>query len=157
MENTLEQLGKLGKAYDTGFYHGTNHHLNQLEKFQIAFNSTFNTEPTLLDTDNWWLRNDLMIEEVKEYADACKDENKVEILDALVDQMYILCGTIVSHGMQHIFNEAFRRVHENNMSKLVDGKPLINEVGTEYYDPSKPIGKVLKPKGYVPVDLSDLV
>jgi predicted HAD superfamily Cof-like phosphohydrolase len=71
--------------------------------------------------------------------------------------MYILCGTIVSHGMQHIFDEAFNRVHNNNMSKLVDGKPLINELGSEHYDSSRPIGKVLKPKGYIPVDLTDLI
>jgi predicted HAD superfamily Cof-like phosphohydrolase len=152
---TIEK--ELDKLYELGLKHGSNLHLMQLEQFQTAFNSTFNTEPTLLDADNWWLRNDLMIEEVKEYADACKDENKVEILDALVDQMYILCGTIVSHGMQNVFNEAFKRVHENNMSKLVDGKPLINEEETEHYDASKPVGKVLKPKGYVPVDLTDLI
>jgi predicted HAD superfamily Cof-like phosphohydrolase len=151
LEKTIENV------YDRAFDNGNKFKLMQLELFQTAFNSTFNTEPTLLDTDNWYLRNDLMLEEVKEYADACIDENKVEILDALVDQMYILCGTIVSHGMQHIFNEAFNRVHDNNMSKLVDGKPLINELGAEHYDPTRPIGKVLKPKGYVPVDLTYLI
>lgn len=157
MENILEQIARLDRAYNAGFISGNSYYLNQLEKFQTAFNSTFNETPTLLLDKEWGLRNDLMLEEVSEYWSACKDKNKVEILDALVDQMYILCGTIVSHGMQNVFNEAFRRVHENNMSKLVNGKPLINEVGAEYYDPTKPIGKVLKPKGYIPVDLSDLV
>lgn len=131
--------------------------LEQLEEFQKAFNSPHKQEPSLLWNDEWLLRHELQVEELAEYFTACQEENKVEILDSLVDQMYVLCGTIVSHGMQHIFQEAFNRVHENNMSKLVDGKPLINEIGTEHYDPSKPIGKVLKPKAYKPVDLTDLI
>jgi predicted HAD superfamily Cof-like phosphohydrolase len=157
MENTLEQPNGLEQAYDLGFKHGEAHYLNQLEKFQTAFNSTYNETPTLLLDNEWLLRHELLNEELTEYFIACENGDKVGILDALVDIEYVLKGTIVSHGMQNVFNEAFRRVHENNMSKLVDGKPLINEVGSEHYDPSKPIGKVLKPKGYVSVDLSDLV
>lgn len=151
------EIENLDSIYSKGFKDGVDHYLRQLEKFQTAFNSTYNKTPTLLLDKEWVLRHDLSLEELTEYFNACESGNKVEILDALVDQMYILCGTIVSHGMQNVFNEAFRRVHENNMSKLVNGKPLINEVGAEHYDPSKPIGKVLKPKGYIPVDLSDLV
>jgi predicted HAD superfamily Cof-like phosphohydrolase len=147
----------LDSIYDKGFKDGIDHHLNQLEKFQTAFNSTYNEEPTLLTDNEWLLRHELLNEELTEYFIACENGDKVGILDALVDIEYVLKGTIVSHGMQNVFNEAFKRVHENNMSKLVDGKPLINEVGTEHYDPSKSIGKVLKPKGYKPVDLSDLV
>lgn len=148
---------ELDKLYELGLKHGNSLHLMQLEEFQKSFNRPCNYSPTLLTGLEWELRHDLLYEELYEYRCACIDENKVEILDALVDQMYILCGTIVSHGMQNVFNEAFKRVHENNMSKLVDGKPLINEVGTEHYDSSKPVGKVLKPKDYVPVDLTDLI
>lgn len=43
--------------------------------------------------------------------------------------------------------EVFKRVHESNMSKLVDGKPL--------RDPET--GKVLKGPNYKAPDLSDLV
>ena len=106
--------------------------LEQLEEFQKAFNSPHKQEPSLLWNDEWLLRHELQVEELAEYFTACQEENKVEILDSLVDQMYVLCGTIVSHGMQHIFQEAFNRVHENNMSKLVDGKTLINEIALSY-------------------------
>jgi hypothetical protein len=148
---------ELNEIYELGRIHGSNLHLMELEEFQKAFKSSCNYSPTLLTELEWELRHNLLQEELNEYKSACIDKNKIEILDALVDQMYILCGTIVSHGMQNVFNEAFKRVHENNMSKLVDGKPLINEKGTEHYDENKPIGKVLKPKGYVPVDLTDLI
>jgi len=148
---------KIIEAYNKGFKHGKDFQLSQLEEFQKAFNSPCNEKPTLLRDNEFMLRHDLLKEELWEYFDACEQGNLAEILDALVDIGYILKGTVVSHGMQGVFNEAFNRVHENNMSKLVDGKPLINEVGTEHYDPTKPIGKVLKPKGYKPVDLSDLI
>ena len=39
-----------------------------------------------------------MQEENNEYLDACKNGNLNEIADALGDMMYILCGTILSHG-----------------------------------------------------------
>lgn len=151
IEKTLNEL------YDLGFKHGRDLQIAQLEEFQLAFNSTYNNKPTLLYDKEWVLRHDLLKEELTEYFDACEQGNLVEILDALVDIEYILKGTIVSHGLQNVFHEAFERVHQNNMSKLVDGKPLINEVGAEHYDPTKPIGKVLKPKEYKPVDLSDLI
>jgi hypothetical protein len=48
----------------------------------------------------------------------------------------------------NVLEEAFRRVHESNMSKLgPDGKPMYRESD----------GKVLKGPNYVPPDLSDLV
>jgi predicted HAD superfamily Cof-like phosphohydrolase len=48
--------------------------------------------------------------------------------------------------MQDIFSEAFRRVHANNMTKFPNGKVLRNLEG-----------KIIKPEGFVPVDLSDLI
>jgi predicted HAD superfamily Cof-like phosphohydrolase len=140
-----------------GFIAGAKYKLDQLEEFQKAFNSPCNNSPTNLTKKEILLRFELLKEEMLEYRKWAIKENKVEILDALVDIQYVLLGTVVAHGMQHIFEEAFNRVHSNNMSKLVNGKPLINEEGTEHYDPTKPLGKVLKPKNYVPVDLSDLI
>ena len=76
--------------------------LNQLSKFQRAFNSTYNTSPTLLNEEDYVLRFKLLQEENEEYLEACRNNDKVEILDALTDQLYIVLGSIVSHGMQHI-------------------------------------------------------
>jgi hypothetical protein len=45
-----------------------------------------------------------------------------------------------------VCGEAFKRVHESNMSKLVDGKPLLREDG-----------KILKGKNYKPPYLLDLI
>lgn len=116
--------------------------------FQKAFRYTVNKKPTLLDTDSYHLRYVLGKEELEEYVDACKDKNKVEVLDALCDQMYILLGTVISHGFQDVFWDAFQEVHSSNMSKLDDnGEPIINGKNG-VYDGSRPTGKILKSSNF---------
>jgi predicted HAD superfamily Cof-like phosphohydrolase len=76
------------------------------------------------------LRFELMREENEEYLEAVNDNNLVEIADALGDMLYILCGTIVEHGLQHKIEEVFDEIQRSNMSKLgEDGKPIYREDG----------------------------
>jgi hypothetical protein len=70
-----------------------------------------------------------MQEENEEYLEAVKDNDLVEVLDAVTDQMYILVGTILKHGLQDCFMDSFNEVHRSNMSKLENGKPLHREDG----------------------------
>ena len=128
--------------------------LGNLEEFHEAFNSVMNDSPNLVDRETFELRFKLLKEENEEYLDACFDGNLVEIADALGDQLYIVLGSIITHGLQHVIEEVFERIHQNNMSKLVDGKPLIN--GVNVFDDTRPIGKILKPENWKPVDLKDL-
>ena len=121
--------------------------LDMVAEFQTATEQTVNLEPTILSTRESNLRYELMQEENKEYYVGSIKKDKVEILDALVDKMYILLGTINSNGMQSVFMEAFNRVHLNNLTKISsDGKVL--------RDPS---GKILKPQGFKAVSLTDLI
>lgn len=121
-------------------------YLEKVREFQRASDQTLNRKPELVNMKDEILRYELMREENEEYFTACRNNNTVEVLDALVDQMYILLGTINTHGMQDVFEEAFNRVHDNNMTKVVDGKVIRNADG-----------KILKPEGFVPVNLEDLV
>ena len=76
------------------------------------------------------LRFDLMKEENEEYLEAAKNGDLVEIADALGDQLYILCGTILRHGLQDKIVEVFEEIQRSNMSKLdADGKPIYREDG----------------------------
>ena len=76
------------------------------------------------------LRYKLMREENEEYWEAAKDGDLIEVADALGDQLYILCGTILAHGMQHKIVEVFEEIQKSNMSKLgADGKPIYREDG----------------------------
>jgi len=122
--------------------------LKKVADFQKATDQPVAEKPTLtwMFTDSL-LRYDLMHEENKEYIVACQNRDLVEVLDAVVDQLYILSGTINTHGLGDVLEEAFNRVHENNLTKIgPDGKVLRN-----------PSGKILKPSGFVPVSLDDLV
>lgn len=76
------------------------------------------------------LRFNLMDEENKEYLEAATNNDMVEVADALGDMLYILCGTILEHGMQHKIEEVFYEIQRSNMSKLgKDGKPIYREDG----------------------------
>lgn len=123
----------------------------QLEKvalFQMIFGQKINTTPTLLCPDLSQLRFELMKEENEEYQEACQYNDIVEIADALTDQLYILCGTILSHGMQDIIEKCFNEVQRSNMSKLDDdGNPIINGKNG-VFDESRAMGKILKSSNF---------
>jgi predicted HAD superfamily Cof-like phosphohydrolase len=80
------------------------------------------------------LRFDLMKEENEEYHEAVQNDDLIEIADALGDMLYILCGTILEHGLQHKIEEVFDEIQRSNMSKLgEDGKVM---KGPNYFKPS---------------------
>ena len=61
--------------------------------------------------------------------------------------LYILCGTILKHGMQDKIEEVFNEIQRSNMSKLdVDGKPIYREDG-----------KILKSDQYFKPDLMSIL
>jgi predicted HAD superfamily Cof-like phosphohydrolase len=105
-------------------------------------------EPKLIDEKDFTLRFNLMKEENEEYLEACKKGDLTEIADALGDQMYILFGTILKHGLQHKIEAIFDEIHRSNMSKLDEnGKPIFREDGkvlksSLYFRPN--INQILK-------------
>lgn len=62
------------------------------------------------------MRRDILSEEFSEYLQAEKDDDLIEIADALADIIYVALGTAVAYGipMDRVFDE----VHRSNMSKL---------------------------------------
>jgi predicted HAD superfamily Cof-like phosphohydrolase len=104
--------------------------LKKVAAFHRVFKQTDATEPTLIPENEFILRHKLMAEENDEYKEACWNGDLVEIADALGDQLYILCGTLLKHGMQYKIEEVFNEIHESNMSKLdEDGQPIFREDG----------------------------
>ena len=69
-------------------------------------------------------------EENDEYLEAAMNGDVVEVADALGDQLYILAGTMMRHGMQDVIAKVFREIQASNMSKLgPDGAPILREDG----------------------------
>ena len=122
--------------------------LKAVEIFHNAFKQENGKWPQPLSEHEFNLRHSLMREENDEYLEACFKNSLVEIADALGDQLYILCGTILKHGMQHIIKDVFNEIQASNMSKLGDdGKPVLREdgkilKGSQYFRPNlEPIVK----------------
>ena len=102
-----------------------------VEKFHDAFGIKNNYAPTAdLTNEEVELRFNLMKEENEEYLEAARKGDVVEIADALGDQLYILCGTILRHGLQSKIEEVFQEIQRSNMSKLDEnGRPIYREDG----------------------------
>ncbi|QCX00835.1 hypothetical protein FGM00_12210 [Aggregatimonas sangjinii] len=97
------------------------------------------------------LRFNLMDEENKEYLEAAENNDLVEVADALGDMLYILCGTILEHGMQYKIEEVFDEIQRSNMSKLgANGQPIYREDGKVLKGPNyfKPGIRAILDKGY---------
>ena len=120
--------------------------LSKVAEFQNATDQTVNQETSLLSLKEANLRHELMAEENTEYFVACVSKDKVEILDAVTDMLYILAGTINSHGLQDLVGPAFELVHQNNLTKVGPNGKVLRD----------PNGKILKPEGFKPVDLKQL-
>lgn len=76
------------------------------------------------------LRYKLIREENEEYLDAAMRGDLVEVADALGDILYILCGTLLKHGLEHKIDAVFREIQRSNMSKLdADGRPIYRDDG----------------------------
>lgn len=105
--------------------------IKAVQEFHEAFGLGVQQSPVAnLSVQKLKLRFDLMDEENKEYLEAAENNDMIEVADALGDMLYILCGTILEHGMQHKIEEVFNEIQRSNMSKLgADGKPIYREDG----------------------------
>ena len=93
------------------------------------------------------LRYKLLREENEEYLEAANNNDLVEVADALGDILYILCGTLIEHGLQYKIDEVFDEIQRSNMSKLgADGKPIYREDG-----------KVLKGPNYFKPNIQEIL
>lgn len=105
--------------------------INMVATFHDAFKIGNEHEPIgKIDEKDYLLRYKLMREENEEYLEAAENGDLVEVADALGDMLYILCGTILKHGLQHKIEEVFEEIQRSNMSKLDEkGQPIYREDG----------------------------
>ena len=122
--------------------------IKHVKKFHESFGIDNQLSPNANISDKTYkLRYKLMQEENNEYLDACKNGDLNEIADALGDMMYILCGTILSHGLQDKIELIFEEIQKSNMSKLdKNGNPIYREDG-----------KILKSENYFKPNISKIL
>jgi len=117
--------------------------IEAVQRFHDAFKIGYRTSPKAnLGVSKNQLRFNLMKEENEEYFEAAQNNDLVEVADALGDMLYILCGTIIEHGLQHKIEAVFEEIQRSNMSKLgEDGQPIYREdgkvlKGPKYFKPN---------------------
>lgn len=140
--------------------------LRDICDFHEQFGLDYDGKPRILPVDLAKFRLDFNQEELDEWKEfagkglmavAQEEVDQADVthclemmLDAAVDQMYVLLGTIYLQGLAPVFEEAWHRVHRANMAKvraLRDGSD--SKRGSAY--------DVVKPEGWVAPDHSDLV
>ena len=124
------------------------HQIEAVKIFHEIYKLSYKENPTTeIGLDKIKLRFNLMAEENQEYLQAAKNNDLVEVADAFGDMLYILCGTIIEHGMQDKIEEIFDEIQKSNLSKLgEDGKPIYRNDG-----------KVMKGPNYFKPDISKVL
>lgn len=122
--------------------------ISNVREFHDAFGIGNASKPTIdLSEQDIQLRFDLMREENEEYLEAARHGDLIEVADALGDMLFILCGTILKHGLQDKVAEVFEEIQRSNMSKLdSNGNPIYREDG-----------KVLKGERYFRPDIASIL
>ena len=115
---------------------------NKVKAFMNTYGQDVKEKASFPEDSIVQLRVDLIEEELNELKEAIKNNDIVEVADALTDILYVTYGAGHSFGVN--LDKCFEEVQNSNMSKLgEDGKPIYNEAG-----------KVMKGPNYFKPDLS---
>ena len=118
---------------------------NKVKTFMNTYGQEVKERATFPENKIVQLRIDLIEEELNELKEAVKNNDIVEVADALTDILYVTYGAGHSFGVD--LDKCFDEVQRSNMSKLgVDGKPIYNESG-----------KVMKGPNYFAPDLKKII
>ena len=118
---------------------------NKVGTFMKTFGQEVKTKPSFSSDKINKLRIDLIKEELDELQEAMKNNDLLEVADALTDILYVTYGAGHSFGIN--LDKCFDEVQNSNMSKLSEnGEPIYNESG-----------KVMKGPNYFKPDLTKFV
>jgi predicted HAD superfamily Cof-like phosphohydrolase len=118
---------------------------NKVKAFMNTYGQDVNENASFPDDTVVQLRVDLIEEELNELKEAIKNNDLVEVADALTDILYVTYGAGHSFGVD--LDKCFDEVQRSNMSKLgEDGNPIYNESG-----------KVMKGPNYSAPDLKKII
>lgn len=91
--------------------------LSAVAVFHETFKHPILAAPTIPDEKRSKLRVSLIAEELKELEEGIKNEDIVEVADALCDIQYVLAGAVLEFGLADKFEALFDEVQRSNMSK----------------------------------------
>ena len=113
---------------------------NKVGTFMKTFGQEVKTKPSFSSDKINKLRIDLIKEELEELQEAMKNNDLLEVADALTDILYVTYGAGHAFGID--LDKCFDEVQRSNMSKLDEnGKPIYNQdgkvmKGPRYFEPN---------------------
>lgn len=101
---------------------------DMVKEFHETFGHPAPARPTLPDPALFYLRLELIKEELNEIIEAKANDDLVEFADGVADLLYVVYGLGVASGLP--VDRLFAEVHASNMSKLgEDGAPIYRADG----------------------------
>ena len=119
--------------------------LNSVAEFHNTFGHPIEKNPVIPSIKRCELRVSLLAEELKELEQAIKDNNLVEVADALCDLQYVLSGAILEFGLGEKFNALFKEVQRSNMSKACNTKEEAAATAKHYME-KESVESIIKEK-----------
>jgi len=102
--------------------------VDEVEQFNAAMNKPNNYKPTIPDEKEWKFVVDFIREETAELEEACKNRDIVEILDAILDIVYVSLGNgTMLFGLKDKILKGYAEVQASNMSKLCRTEEIAKE------------------------------
>ena len=100
----------------------------KVKNFMEVFGQEVKSSPEFPNEDIQKLRVELIYEELGELQEAIRNNDMVEVADALTDILYVTYGAGHAFGID--LDACFDEVQKSNMSKLgEDGKPIYRDDG----------------------------
>eukprot|EP00940_MAST-03C_sp_MAST-3C-sp2_P000946 g946.t1 len=93
-------------------------YIRDVAEFHATFRHPILKVPQIPSKERCALRVSLIEEELGELRDAIKENDLIEVADALCDIQYVLSGAVCEFGMASVFKDMFEEVHRSNMSKM---------------------------------------
>jgi len=100
----------------------------KVKKFMDTYGQEVKSKAEFPNKNIVKLRLNLIKEELEELQEAIKQEDLLEVADALTDILYVTYGAGHAFGID--LDNCFNEVQKSNMSKLgADEKPIYNQSG----------------------------
>ena len=151
--------------------------IEKVEKFYRKFKQDKFLNEKGIEEDRLQLRTNLFKEESDELIKAIKEKDRVEILDAIIDMLYIRIGTILEHTSGKVLQteticeidieiqntiKAFKKHFGDNFILLIDGFNEVQKSNLSKLDKDgNPIfredGKIMKSELFVKPDLKTIL
>lgn len=120
---------------------------DMVKEFYLAAGEPVHDSPHYLSEERRLLRMKMMFEEMNELCLAMRNEDIVEVADAIADIIYVTAGTAIEYGLGSALESVLAEVHRSNMAKRFE-----DGLFHRRHD-----GKIMKPPDWSPPNIEAML